>query len=123
VGFSFQGEFFYTIAERLGDSDLHSVGGYILTQYQFTPRWAIGARFDAVQCPGFDNSLCVRIESDKAVADRFEWAVSPILSFMPSRFLTLRLQYKHTQRNYADASDEILAQAIFIIGYERPEPF
>jgi hypothetical protein len=122
-GFSLQGEFFYTIAERLGASDLHSVGGYALTQYQFTSRWAIGARVDAVQCPGFDNSLCARIESDKAVADRFEWAVSPILSFMPSRFLTLRLQYKHTERNYADASDEILAQAIFIIGYERPEPF
>jgi ABC-type Mn2+/Zn2+ transport system permease subunit len=122
-GFSLQGELFYTIAERLDDSERHSLGGYALAQYQFAPRWAIGGRFDAVQCPGFDNSLCARIESNTLVADRFEWAVSPILSFRPSRFLTFRLQYKHTERNYADNSEEILAQAIFIIGYERPELF
>lgn len=121
-GFSFLGELFYTIAERIEDDDLRSVGGYTLTQYRYR-RWAIGARFDAAECPGFDNSLCARIESDKSIEDRFEWAISPILSFSPSRFLTFRIQYKHTDRNYADDSNEILAQALFIIGYERPEPF
>jgi hypothetical protein len=121
-GFTFLSEFFYSIAERLQDDDLHSVGGYALTQYRFG-RWGIGARVDAAECPGFDNSLCTRVESDKPVEDRFEWAISPILSFSPSRFLTFRLQYKHTERNYADDSDELLAQALFIIGYERPEPF
>jgi hypothetical protein len=121
-GFTFLSELFYTIAERLDDSDLHSIGGYALTQYRLG-RWGMGARFDAAECPGFDNSLCTRVESTKPVADRFEWGISPILSFSPSRFLTFRLQYKHTGRNYADDSDEILAQALFIIGYERPEPF
>jgi zinc transport system permease protein len=121
-GFTFLSEFFYSIAERLQDDDLHSVGGYALTQYRFG-RWGIGARVDAAECPGFDNSLCTRVESDKPVEDRFEWAISPILSFSPSRFLTFRLQYKHTERNYAGDSDELLAQALFIIGYERPEPF
>jgi zinc transport system permease protein len=121
-GFTFLSEFFYSIAERLDDDDLHSLGGYALTQYRFG-RWGIGARFDAAECPGFDNSLCTRVESGEPVEDRFEWAISPIVSFSPSRFLTFRLQYKHTERNYADNSDEILAQALFIIGYERPEPF
>jgi hypothetical protein len=122
-GFSFLGEFFYAKAERLEQKAVHSVGGYALTQYQFSRRWAIGARFDAVECPGFDNSLCTRIASNTPVEKRFEWAVSPILTFMPSRFLSFRLQYKHTARNYAEDSDEILAQALFIIGFERPKPF
>jgi zinc transport system permease protein len=122
-GFGFLGEFFYARAERLERSTIHSFGGYALTEYQFTRRWSLGGRVDAAMCPGFDNSLCTRIDSDTPVEDRFEWAFSPILTFRPSRFLTFRLQYKHTDRNYAENSDEILAQALFIIGYERPEPF
>ena len=121
-GFSFLGEFFYAHAER-EDDDIDSIGGYALAQYRLNSRWAIGGRFDASECPGFANSLCALIDSDKPIEERFEWAMSPILSYAPSRFLTFRLQYKHTGRNYADHSDELMAQALFIIGYERPEPF
>jgi ABC-type Mn2+/Zn2+ transport system permease subunit len=121
--FGFVGELFYSKAERLVQSPVRSFGGYALTQYQFSRRWTIGARFDAAMCPGFDNSLCTRIVSNTPVEDRFEWAVSPILTLMPSRFLRFRLQYKHTDRNYAEDSDEILLQALFIIGFERPQPF
>ena len=121
-GFSFLGEFFYAHAER-EDDDIDSMGGYALAQYRLNSRWAIGGRFDASECPGFANSLCALIDSDKPIEERFEWAISPILSYAPSRFLTFRLQYKHTGRNYADNSDELMAQALFIIGYERPEPF
>ena len=63
------------------------------------------------------------MESETPIEDRSEWAFSPILTYNPSPFLTLRAQYKHTQRNYAEDSQEILLQALFIIGYERPEPF
>ena len=122
-GFGFLGEFFYARAERLAQSTVRSFGGYALTEYQFSRRWAVGARFDAAMCPGFDNSLCTRIASDTPVEERFEWALSPIVTFRPSRWLSFRVQYKHTERNYAEHSDELLAQALFIIGYERPEPF
>ncbi len=122
-GFSFLGEFFYAHAEQEDGDDIDSIGGYALAQYRLNSRWAIGGRFDASECPGFANSLCAQIESDKPIEDRFEWAISPILSYSPSRFLTFRLQYKHTERNYADDSDELMAQVLFIIGYERPEPF
>ncbi len=122
-GFSFLGELFYAHAERDDDDDIDSFGGYALAQYRLNSRWAIGGRFDASECPGFANSLCALIDSDKPIEERFEWAISPVLSYSPSRFLTFRLQYKHTDRNYADDSDELMAQALFIIGYERPEPF
>ena len=55
--------------------------------------------------------------------DRHEWAISPIISISPSSFLTLRAQYKHTHRSYAEDSQEFLLQALFIIGYERSDVF
>ena len=84
-----------------------------------------------VNCPGFYNSLCANLnvdEDDEAlgideIEDRSEWAISPIISFSPSPFLTLRAQYKHTHRNYAEDSQEFLLQALFIIGYERSDVF
>jgi len=112
------------VITRDGGTHLEGEGGYALAEYLFTRRWSVGTRVDYVHsCPGFPNSLCTRIESDKDIEDRREWAASGILTFKPSRFLNFRLQYKHTDRNYAEDSDEILAQALFIIGFERPGPF
>ncbi|MEE9182214.1 MAG: hypothetical protein V3U33_06595, partial [candidate division NC10 bacterium] len=55
--------------------------------------------------------------------DGREWAISPILIYQPSRFLQFRAQYKHTNRDFDENSDEIMLQALFIAGFERPEPF
>ena len=128
--FGFLAELFYSRVER-HDGTLSQFGGYALTQYALSPSFAIGARLDLVNCPGFYNSLCANLnvdEDDEALGideleDRSEWAISPIISFSPSPFLTFRAQYKHTHRNYAEDSQEILLQALFIIGYERPDVF
>lgn len=123
-GFNVLIELFYSNTSVDGGTHLEGEGGYALAEYLFTRRWSVGTRVDYVHsCPGFPNSLCTRIESDKDIEDRREWAASGILTFKPSRFLNFRLQYKHTDRNYAEDSDEILAQALFIIGFERPGPF
>ena len=128
--FGFLAELFYSRVER-HDGTLSQFGGYALTQYALSPNFAIGARLDVVNCPGFYNSLCANLnvdEDDEAlgideIEDRSEWAISPIISFSPSPFLTLRAQYKHTHRNYAEDSQEFLLQALFIIGYERSDVF
>ena len=128
--FSLLAELFYSRVER-HDGTLSQLGGYALTQYALSPNFAIGARLDMVNCPGFYNSLCANLnvdEDDEAlgideIEDRSEWAISPIISFSPSPFLTLRAQYKHTHRNYAEDSQEFLLQALFIIGYERSDVF
>ncbi len=123
-GFNLLAEVYYSNVSEGGGTHLEGLGGYILSEALLARRWSIGARLDYVgRCPGFENSLCTRIESDRDIEDRREWAASGILTFRPSRFLSLRLQYKHTDRNYARDSDEILAQALFIIGFERPGPF
>ena len=52
-----------------------------------------------------------------------EWAIWPILIYRASRFLELRAQYKHTDRDFDDDTDELLLQALFIGGFEQPNPF
>ena len=127
--FGFLAELFYSRVER-HDGTLNQFGGYALTQYALNANFAIGARLDVVNCPGFYNSLCANLGVEEGetlgideLEDRSEWAISPIISISPSPFLTLRAQYKHTHRNYAEDSQEFLLQALFIIGYERPDVF
>ena len=126
--FGFLAELFYSSVER-HDGTLNQFGGYALTQYALNANFAIGARLDVVNCPGFYNSLCANLNAEDGplgideLEDRSEWAISPIISISPSPFLTLRAQYKHTHRNYAEDSQEFLLQALFIIGYERSDVF
>ena len=127
--FAFLSELFYSSVER-HDGTLNQFGGYALAQYAFSSAFAIGSRLDVVNCPGFYNSLCANLGVEEGetlgideLKDRHEWAFSPIISISPSPFLTLRAQYKHTYRSYAEDSQEILLQALFIIGYERSDVF
>ena len=126
---AFLAELFYSSVER-HDGTLNQFGGYALTQYALNGTFAIGARLDMVNCPGFYNSLCANLGVEEGetlgideLKDRHEWAISPIISISPSSFLTLRAQYKHTYRSYAEDSQEFLLQALFIIGYERSDVF
>ena len=126
---AFLSELFYSRVER-HDGTLNQFGGYALTQYALNSTFAIGARLDMVNCPGFYNSLCANLGVEEGetlgideLKDRHEWAISPIISISPSSFLTLRAQYKHTYRSYAEDSQEFLLQALFIIGYERSDVF
>ena len=127
--FGFLAELFHSRVER-HDGTLNQFGGYALTQYALNANFAIGARVDVVNCPGFYNSLCANLGVEEGetlgideLENRSEWAISPIISISPSPYLTLRAQYKHTHRSYAEDSQEFLLQALFIIGYERPDVF
>jgi ABC-type Mn2+/Zn2+ transport system permease subunit len=122
-GINFLTEVFYTLREQeetdeeTGQSRRETAGRwglYALAETQVARRWSVGGRFDYSQLPE-------RREDGPRVAH--ETAGSLIVSFRPSRFLTLRAQYKHTERNFALSSDEVFLQALFKIGYERPGPF
>jgi zinc transport system permease protein len=127
-GVNVLGEFFYTLRDRFHEPTddelaagekrrrqvLDRIGLYVLAEAQIARRWSIGTRFDYSQLPD-------REEAGPSV--RHETAGSLILSFKPSRFLTLRAQYTHTERNFAPGSDEIFLQALFKLGYEHAGPF
>jgi zinc transport system permease protein len=120
-GVNFLTEVFHTWRDhRDVEEDTREVLGrwglYALTEAQLTRTWSIGGRFDYSQLPTL-------AEDEDAPRLRHETAGSLIMSYRPSRFLTLRAQYKHTERNFAVDSDEVFLQALFKVGYERPGPF
>lgn len=121
-GFNFLTELYYSWRDRLieveeiivGREVLDRYGLYALGELQLARNWFVGGRFDYSQLPEREETGRPR---------RIETAGSAILSYKPSRFLTLRAQYKHTERNFALDSDEIFLQALFLLGFERPGPF
>ena len=100
--------------ERLRLDTLNRYGLYALAEAQVARNWSVGGRFDYSQLPD-------RERVNGSIPS--ETAGSLIISFRPSRFLTLRTQYTHTARNFALDSDEIYLQALFKLGFERPGPF
>lgn len=95
-------------------------GGFAAAEARWHRRWGVGARADLSECPAYVNSACATLAGDRAAADRESWALSGILSYRPSRFLTLRGQFKHTERNWVRATNEVIVQTLFVVGFERP---
>ncbi len=124
-GFNLLTEFFYTWREKdfaieeAGQAfteitEFGRFGLYSIAEVQLTRNWFVGGRFDYSQLPA---------PAEDGPTTPYELAGSAIASYKPSRFLTVRAQYKHTERNFAPDSDEIYLQALFVIGYERPGLF
>jgi len=113
--FDWVGEIFLSQREGTGGTE-DTLGLYTFAQYQLTRRWFLSSRYDYSQLP---------IDRDSR-----EWAVSGIVTFQPSRFSQVRVQYKHTNRNFDENEEnvdenveEVFFQFRFVIGFERPEPF
>jgi hypothetical protein len=106
--FTFQNQFLFSQRNQLiGDVD--SWGFYSLADYQLAQRWHLGTRYDYSQFPD-DNQ-------------KHEQAGSAILTFKPSEFQDLRLQYKHTDRNYDGDSDALYFEWIWVIGAHGAHPY
>jgi hypothetical protein len=106
--FDWGGEVFLSQREGIEGTE-DSIGLYTFAQYQLSRRWFIGGRYDYSQLPTDSSSR--------------EWAASGIITFQPSRFSVVRVQYKHTDRNFDENVEEVFFQFRFVIGFERPEPF
>lgn len=77
-------------------------GFYSFVDLQFLKRWHVGARFDMVGLP--DDSI-VR-----------EWRLTPALTFDPTEFSRLRLQYEYDKADNADAVHAAFLQLVFNMG-------
>ncbi|MFQ5658137.1 MAG: hypothetical protein ACE5G5_11390 [Candidatus Methylomirabilales bacterium] len=90
--------------------DKNRYGGYVFGDYRLSRHWGVGTRLGYSQFPEEGGR---------------EWAVSPYVTFWTSDFLRFRLQYKHTDRNFADAEDinEVFFQASFTLGHHPPHRF
>lgn len=108
---TFQGELLYSHRPLDEEGTLDRYGLYVFGDYRFARRWAFGTRFDWSQFP-----------KERGI---WEWALSPVLTFWPSEFLRLRVEYKHTDRNgrFSRDADEVFFQLTFGLGPHRPHPF
>lgn len=84
-------------------------GFYVSGDYQFARRWTAGLRYDWSE----------RANNPDAV-DR---GGSAVLTFRPSEFNQLRMQYRRTQFAGSSASDELLVQLLFTLGAHGAHPF
>ena len=97
-------------ADGVTERRLDRFGYYVYGQYDWSPRWAVGLRYDWTEQPTSRGR---------------EWAVSPYLQFKPSEFLRFRVQYKHTGDAGGGSrdADEVFLQGSFILGAHPTERF
>lgn len=106
--FTWVGELYLSQREGIEGTE-DSFGLYTYAQYQVSRRWFITGRYDYSQLP--EDS------------DSHEWLAGGAITFQPSRFSRFRVQYDHVESNFEESRDELFFQMLFIIGFERPEPF
>jgi hypothetical protein len=106
--FTLQSEFLYSRRKEAA-GDIKSWGMFAFAQQQLSKRFFLGGRFDYSEFP-------------TSSSDR-EIAYSAILTFWPSEFQTIRLQYRHLNRNFADDDNTIFLQWVFITGAHGAHQF
>lgn len=105
---TWQSEAIFSNREELGRT-LNSWGLFSFLEYQLSKRWFLGGRFDYSEIP--------------QAPEANEVAYSAILTFWPSEFQTIRLQYRHLNRSFAEDDNAIFLQWVFITGAHGAHPF
>lgn len=93
----FEVEAFDDEHQGYGNSELIDQGYFSQIKYQFRPDWSLGLRFETAQ--GKQELAGHARQQDWQRSDRSRW--SPVLSYRPSHFSRIRLQYNH------DRSDQL----------------
>jgi hypothetical protein len=93
-----------------------ATGFYAFAQFQATPQWYFGARYD------WSNY-------DQQIRGEDQWAASAWVSFYTTEFLRLRLGYEHRERGttgnaaHASPNDTVFFELTFVFGAHPAEPF
>jgi hypothetical protein len=103
--FKWQTEVMATQLEGPNEGKGNFWGMYSFAEYQLSQRWSTGIRFDYSQVP-----MAPEVK---------EFAISPYVNFWQSEFARLRLQYKHTFRNFDLSSDQFFLQYTFMLGTHK----
>jgi len=95
--------------EGADPKQVNSWGAYSSLQYQFAKRWSAFGRYDFSEFPDYAN--------------RHDNAYSTGLTFAQSEYCFWRLQFKHTDRDYAKDSNEVWLQCNFGLGPHRKHEY
>lgn len=91
-------------------------GGYTQVLWGFTPRWVTGLRGDFAS----GNSATFDV-SDPTRGER--WRISPVLTFYPSEFSKLRLQYNFDHDQFIGVQHSVWMQLEFLLGAHAAHKF
>jgi len=96
-------------AAGLPAETLHDWGLYSQVQWGFVQRWVLGLRGEYVTG---DTSVSPAANEERPTSER----VSPNITWFPTEFSKLRLQYNHTWRDNLKDEDAIWLQLEFMLG-------
>jgi len=106
---------------------LNDYGFYTQMLYGFRPRWVAGLRFDYVKGERADyERLNLTLDGEPLGRDpeRAErWRISPNLTWFPSEFSKLRLQYNYDDRKGIGEDHSVWLQFEFILGAHAAHKF
>lgn len=95
--------------DREAASSRTAWGGYVYGQFQFTPHWIAGLRFDQVD--------------DQRIDSHHYWGVSPYITFWQSEFVRLRAQGSYRDNNLTGVDRRLLLQLTVAAGPHKHESY
>ncbi len=111
----------------LGKETLTDYGFYAQLLYGFRKSWVAGLRFDYVDGDQADyEKLDLTLEGEPLGRDplrRQRWRVSPNLTWYPSEYSKLRLQYNYDDRADIGVDHSVWLQFEFLLGAHAAHKF
>lgn len=139
--FSVQSEFMWRQAET-PEEELEDYGFYAEGIYRFAKRWNTGVRFDLTDTntpiqeedEGDGVELVQAVPSSVIRQDEEEeedtlgllgraYRISPMLTFSPSEFSRIKLEYDYLNQNYGPNQHAIFLQFLYAIGAHGAHPY
>lgn len=140
--FSVQSEFMWRQAET-PEEELEDYGFYAEAIYRFAKRWNTGIRFDLTDTntpvtgedegrEDIEQSRLSDIVKRNAEAEEEEetlgllgraYRISPMLTFSPSEFSRIKLQYDYLNQDYGPNQNAVFIQFLYAIGAHGAHPY
>lgn len=120
-----RGEYIHTRFDMQAESAVRSDSFYVYVNSKLSRRWTVGIRYDDAELPWPGTGLLGGAEFSPGLRER---AWSPTATFWQSEFVRLRLQYQHTERDFAWAhgpedDDRLFLQVTFAAGPHKHEAY
>lgn len=137
---SVQSEFMWRQAET-PEEELEDYGFYAEAIYRFAKRWNTGVRFDltdtntpiteedeeevGVEQAGLSQVVRQNEEEEEGMLGLLgrAYRISPMLTFSPSEFSRIRLEYDYLNQNYGPNQHAVFLQFQFAIGAHGAHPY
>lgn len=135
---SLQSELMFRDAESEEDGDLFDYGFYTQAVYKFHKRWSAGLRFgyadtddqiafeaeENLSLPGGIRQVANQ-EEEEGILGLFgkQYRISGMLTFTPSEFSVIRLQYDYIDQQFDSSESAVFLQFQYSIGAHAAHPF